>query len=242
MRVNLQPAYVLHSRPYRDSSLLLEVFTAEHGRISLVARGARRQRRGGSQGALLQLFRPLLVSFAGRGEMKNLVTVETAGNTARLRGERLFSGLYVNELLVRLLHRHDPHPRLFASYTNTLSSLGGTQVLDGVLRRFELELLGELGYGFSLQVEGDSGAPLLADMSYRFNPECGLVRVAAAEPPGSGSFLGAHLLALGRGEFDGAARSAAKSLLRQALASHLGPEPLRSRQLFGARHGAAGGA
>jgi DNA repair protein RecO (recombination protein O) len=119
MRVNLQPAYILHSRPYRDSSVILEVFTPEHGRISALARGARRKSRGGSAAALLQLFTPLLLSFSGRGELKTLTAREAAGTAVSLRGDRLYSGLYVNELLVRLLHRYDPHPQLFVAYGGT---------------------------------------------------------------------------------------------------------------------------
>ena len=125
MRVNLQPAYVLHSRPYRDSSALLEVLTPEHGRISLVARGVRNRSRRGSGAAQLQPFVPLLLSFTGRGELKTLTAKETVGAAISLRGERMFSGLYINELLVRLLHRHDPHPQLFALYGQTLEALQG---------------------------------------------------------------------------------------------------------------------
>ena len=124
--VALQPSYVLHSRPYRDTSALLEVFTAEQGRISMVARGARRRTRGGSGSALLQPFNPLLLSFSGRAELKNLGATESAGTPRQLRGQRLFSGLYLNELLVRLLHRHDPHPQLFAAYGATLDALAGS--------------------------------------------------------------------------------------------------------------------
>ena len=116
MRVALQPAYVLHSRPYRDSSALVEMFTAEHGRLSLVARGARNRGRKGSLSSLLQPFIPLLISFSGRAELKTLGKLEAAGGGRTLRGERLYSGLYMNELLVRLLHRQDAHPRLFAAY------------------------------------------------------------------------------------------------------------------------------
>ncbi|MGB1139895.1 MAG: DNA repair protein RecO, partial [Halioglobus sp.] len=116
MRVTLQPAFILHSRPYRDTSVMLDVLTPEHGRIGIVAKGARRSRRRGSDAALLQAFTPLLLSFTGRAELKTLTGVETAGVSSRLAGEHLYSALYINELLVRLLHRNDPHPRLFADY------------------------------------------------------------------------------------------------------------------------------
>lgn len=235
MRVNLQPAYILHSRPYRDSSLLLEAFTAEHGRLSLVARGARRRARGGSAAALLQPFTPLLLSFGGRAELKTLAAAEPAGASSSLRGERLISGLYLNELLVRILHRNDAHPRLFAAYTEALAGLaaGGSQ--EAVLRLFELTLLGELGYSFDLGCDGASGEPVAAGDLYRYEPGCGMVRLAVAEAVPEGAYSGAQLLAMAAGELDGDARAACKRLLREALAEHLGDQPLRSRELFPAR-------
>ena len=145
MRVKLQPAWVLHSRPYRDSSALLEILSAEYGRMGLIGRGTRRRSRGGSESALLQPFAPLLLSFSGRGELRTLTGVEAAGAALTLRGERLFSGMYINELLVRLLHRDDPHPRLFALYGQALEALSEHDPVDGILRRFELVLLDELG-------------------------------------------------------------------------------------------------
>ena len=135
---------------------MLEVLTAEYGRLSLVARGARRKARGGSSGsALLQPFIPLLLSFSGRAELKNLTAKEAAGKLHELRGERLFSAMYVNELLVRLLHRHDPHPQLFAAYTEALQALARNDVVDTTLRHFEFKLLDELGYSFDLALDAE---------------------------------------------------------------------------------------
>jgi len=229
MRVQLQPAYILHQRPFRDTSSLLELFTAEHGRISLVGKGVRRRSRGGSSAALMQPFTPLLVSFTGLRELKTLTHVEAAGAAARLRGDRLYSAMYLNELLVRLLHRHDPHPTLFASYGDALERLGGEHSLADILRRFELNLLAELGYSFSLSEDGRSGEPLDAGLCYLYDVELGLVTA----PRGTrGAFSGADLLAIGRGEFSGPAGPAAKRLMRLALAEQLGPAPLRSRELF----------
>lgn len=237
-RVALQPSYILHSRPYRDSSMLLEVLTAELGRISVVARGARRKSRGGSSGALLQPFTPLLLSFSGRTELKNLHATESAGLPRNLRGERLFSGLYLNELLVRLLHRHDPHPQLFAAYGTTLEALAGGATVDDSLRRFEFMLLEELGYGFSLDLDGLSGEAVQPGGWYHYHPDWGLVARGAAVDPGQPAFAGADLLCMSGGDFGGAARSTAKRLLRLVLATHLGEVPLRSRELFRAHSGA----
>lgn len=241
MRISLQPAYILHSRPYRDSSLLLEVFTAEYGRISLVARGARRKSRGGSAGALLQPFTPLLLTFSGRSEMKNLTTTETAGLAVPLRGEHMFSGLYLNELLVRLLHRHDPHPRLFAAYGQALAELGRAGKMDEVLRRFEFMLLDELGYGFGLDVDSVSGEAVRAGSWYHFHPDKGLVARGAKADPSQPAFSGSELLAMAGGDFGGDASLAAKRLSRLVLAVYLGDAPLRSRDLFRVRSGSASG-
>ena len=232
MRISLQPAYVLHSRPYRDSSLLLEVLTAEYGRISLVARGARRRSRGGAAGALLQPFIPLLLTYSGRSEMKNLTATEAAGQALPLRGERMFSGLYLNELLVRLLHRHDPHPRLFAAYGLALAELGRAQGMDEVLRRFEFMLLEELGYGFGLDVDSATGESVQAGHWYHFHPDRGLVARGPAADPEQPAFSGSDLLAMARGQFGGGTRLAAKRLSRLVLSSYLGEAPLRSRDLF----------
>lgn len=232
MRVNLQPAYVMHSRPYRDSSALLEMFTAEHGRISLVARGARRQYRKGSSAALLQPFTPVLVSFSGRSQLKTLVAIESARGMLALRGERMFSGMYMNELLVRLLHHNDAHPALFAAYDQALQALSGSDAVDTVLRRFEFTLLDELGYGFDLGVDGVSGEPILAGCWYRYEPNVGLVACAAPGERTGFVIAGTDVIALATGDIGGSARQAAKRLLREALAVHLGEEPLRSRELF----------
>ncbi|HDY82829.1 MAG: DNA repair protein RecO [Gammaproteobacteria bacterium] len=232
MRVSLQPSYILHSRPYRDSSALLEVLTAEYGRISLVARGARRRSRGVSSAALLQPFIPLLLSFSGRTELKTLTATEAVGKVSMLRGERMFSGLYVNELVVRLLHQHDAHPQLFAAYARTLQALAGNEVVDTVLRRFEFSLLHELGYSFDLSVDGASGAPVRENLWYHYHPDFGMVARGDAVDQSHPAFGGSDLLLMASGEFGGQVRLTAKRLLRQALATHLGNTPLRSRDLF----------
>tara|TARA_B110000503_G_scaffold10172_2_gene13687 strand:- start:1202 stop:1975 length:774 start_codon:yes stop_codon:yes gene_type:complete len=239
MRVNLQPAYIMHSRPYRDSSALLDVFTAEYGRISLVARGARRQTRRGSSAALLQPFIPLLLSFSGRSELKTLVGIEVAQGRFALRNERVFSGMYMNELLVRLLHRDDAHPALFLAYDQALKALTSADVLDTVLRRFEYRLLEELGYNFDLHVDGASGQPVQPTSVYCYEPGVGLVATSGVGDSMRGVYAGYDLLAMAAGDFGGGARSAAKRLLREALAEHLGSAPLRSRELFLATRGRA---
>jgi DNA repair protein RecO (recombination protein O) len=238
MRVLLQPAYLLHRRPYRDSSQLLEVLCADYGRVGLVARGTRRRSRGGASGALLQPFYPLLLSFSGAGELRSLTGVETGGGIAALRGNALLSGFYLNELLVRLLHRDDPQPEVFRAYALALAELAGSDAADAhiesSLRRFEFQLLEALGYRVELDVDADYGAPIDARGHYRFHPAAGLQRDAGGVAE-AGVYAGEDLLAVARGDFEGRAGRVAKALTRTALAPLLGDRPLRSRELFRAR-------
>lgn len=229
-RLQLQPCFLLHRRPFRDSSQLLEVFSLEHGRLSAVARGLNRRRRGGALGTLLQPFRPLLLSFAGRGELASLSDAEAAGPAVHLTGDRLFSAFYLNELLSRLLHRHEAHPSLFSTYGETLEVLATAPALEPVLRRFELTLLDELGYAIDLNRDADTEQPVEPDVYYRVDPEHGLRR--QGDVSGAGALPGAALLAIAAGHLDGDVAAAAKRLTRLLLAPHLGSEPLRARALF----------
>ncbi len=236
MRVSLEQAYVLHSRAYRDSSLLVELFSRDYGRVSMVAKGVkastRRKSVGGNQAALLQPFVPLLCSWSGRGSLKTSNGCEARGAAPALAGRRLFCGLYINELLSRLLHHYDAHESLYDLYQETLRRLVQDPAPDLLLRRFEYRLLQELGYGFELEQEGLSGEPLREDGWYLFHQEHGLVAVdgqAGADMP---RFSGAELLAISRGQFTTDVRRAAKRLMQQALAAHLGDRPLKSRELF----------
>ena len=160
----LQRAYVLHHHPYRDSSALVEIFSEHHGRVGLVARGVRGRRN--PRQALLQPFTPLLLSWSGRGELMTLVDVEAEAPNAMLQGMVLMSGFYVNELLLRLLRRHDPHPQLFLYYDQLLQRLARLEgdnppELAIALRLFEKVLLDEIGYGLVLACDGLGGAPWL---------------------------------------------------------------------------------
>lgn len=232
MRVQLQPAFVLHSRNYRDSSHLLEVMTSQYGRIALVSKGSRRAVRGRAKGAILQPFIPLLVSFTGRSELMTLTGSEVAGPANALVGERLFSGIYLNELVVRLLHRNDAHPDLFIAYAHAVASLAGDEPLDEVLRRFEFNLLDELGYSFDLGIDGHSGEPVEEKYWYHYHQEFGLVRQQTASSPDNRVYSGEDLLGIAAGVESDAVRLTSKRLLREVLAGHLGEKPLMSRELF----------
>lgn len=236
MRVSLQQAYVLHTRAYRDSSLLVELFSREHGRVSMVAKGvkggARRKSGSAGQAALLQPFVPLWCSWSGRSGLKTSTGCEPRGPATALVGRRLYCGLYINELLSRLLHHYDAHEALYDLYEDSLQRLAQEPELDILLRRFEFRLLEELGYGFELTLEGLNGVPVTETGWYVFHQEHGLMAVDARPGADMPSFSGADLLAISRGEFCAGVRKTAKRLMRQALAAHLGDKPLKSRELF----------
>ncbi|WP_137889291.1 DNA repair protein RecO [Pseudomonas sp. 2FE] len=217
------PAFVLHSRAYRESSALVDFLTPQ-GRLRAVLRGAR-----GKAGTLARPFVPVEVEFRGRGELKNVGRLESAGVPHWLHGDALFSGLYLNELLIRLLPAQDPQPILFEHYGATLAALAAGRPLEPLLRAFEWRLLDELGYGFAL-AEDLRGQPIAPDGLYRLQPDAGLEPVAQLQP---GLFHGAELLAMADADWSApGALAAAKRLMRQALAPHLGGRPLVSRELF----------
>ncbi|MFJ3482148.1 DNA repair protein RecO [Pseudomonas sp. NPDC090202] len=218
-----QFAYVLHSRPYRENSALVDFLTPQ-GRLRAVLRSAK-----GKAGSLARPFVPLDVEFRGRGELKNVGRMEGAGLAVWLEGEALFSGLYLNELLIRLLPAEDPNTVVFEQYAATLLALAEGRPLEPLLRAFEWRLLDELGYGFALDMD-INGEPLAADGMYRLLVDAGLERVYLLQP---GLFQGAELLAMAEADWSApGALSAAKRLMRQALAVHLGGRPLVSRELF----------
>ena len=233
MKVNLQSGFVLHTRAWRDSSLLVEYFSRELGRVALVARGAKSRRsRGGSSAALLQPFTPLQCSWTGRGQLRTLTDCEALGTALPLRGRHLYSGLYMNELLARLLHHDDPHVRLFDHYAAVLTLLVEGEDEEIPLRRFELILLEELGYGFDLGCDGRSGERVADEAWYHYDDELGLVQAPAVADERQQRYRGSDLARISRGDFTGTARHCAKRLMRQALSAHLGGRPLKSRELF----------
>lgn len=214
----LEPFWVLHARPYRNTSALLELFSARRGRFGAIARGGRKSKS-------LQPFQPLTGQFGGRGELLALHHYEPLAAPLALQGRALFCGLYVNELMVRVLHRDVPVPDLSQPYGDALTALSGSDwPQDVVLRRFEYTMLTVLGYGFSLQ-QDNHGCPLQPQQHYCFDAEAGL-------QPCDQGLTGADLLAMAAGDWHASARQAAKRLLRSALAPHLGDRPLLSRELF----------
>ena len=229
LRVELEPGFILHHRPFRDTSLL-EVFSRDHGRVGMVARGARgpRSRLRG----LLQPFRPLLLSWQLRGELGTLTAAEAAGPVPPppTGGETLLGLYYLNELLLRLTARLDPHPDLYQLYAATFADITGAAPLAPALRRFERRLLDALGYGPDL-VRDAAGQAIDAAASYRYDPALGL---AACRADAGGALLGASVLALAEDRLaDARALADARRLLRAALDVHLDGRPLKSRELLG---------
>lgn len=227
--VILQPAYVLHNRLYRESSLLIELFTENYGRITLIAKGVRRQ--GRSTHGLLQPFLSLLVSWSGKSELKILTDVELrdAANPATLHGENLYAGFYLNELLIYLLQKWDSHPKLFTIYAQTLQILQKEPLHQRTLRIFEKRLLDEIGYGLF-----QSFAP---DHDYQFLPESGFVIVKCNAENKTNIdkryiFSGKSLLAIASEQINDDNLLDAKRLMRVVLAPLLGDRTIYSRQLF----------
>jgi DNA repair protein RecO (recombination protein O) len=234
MRVDLQPAFVLHRRDFRNSSLIVEAFTPEFGRVGLVARGVRRPRS--EKNALLQCFRPLLISWTGRGELYTLTNVEADSFVSPVTGAAYASCFYLNELLMRLLQRDDAHVEVYALYRQALQDIQSAPSAtdsERVLRLFEKQLLQELGYGLNLEYEADSGQPLDADCEYSYEPERGPVPRVIGRPASGPIVSGQSLLSLARNELrDVTSLRDSKRLMRAVLREYLGDKPLQSRMLY----------
>jgi DNA repair protein RecO (recombination protein O) len=234
-RVQDEAIYVLHSYPWKETSLLLDVFSRRHGRLALVAKGAKRPTS--ALRAVLLGFQPCNASWSGRGEVRTLTRAEWVGGQAPLSGLPLLCGFYFNELLVRLLAREDAHEALFDAYHQGIAALAGrpqaqAAELEPVLRDFEFVLLRELGHLPELHVEGGSGAPVLPDALYGVDPEHGVHPCAPGDATG---VRGEVLLALREGPppaGDIALARASKGLMRSLLHYHLSGQTLRTRQLL----------
>ncbi len=234
-----QSAFLLHHRPFRDSSVIAEFFTVEWGRVPAVVKAARgSSTRMRQMAANMQPFQQLQVSLSGKGELKTLISVESE-KTFNLQGRNLFAALYLNELTLRLLHRLDPYPDLWLLYRASLQRLSVSPALESVLRVYELGLLQQLGYGFVFDVDASSGESIHADEAYCFEAERGFIKqTGLALYAGQATIAGRDLLSLSQGAKSAAAEWTAselrilKRICRQALAPLLGSKPLKSRELF----------
>lgn len=229
--VQQEPAYVLHRRPFRETSLLVDLFSLNHGKVGLVARGASSPRSATK--AQLQPFQPVLVDWTGRSDLKTLTHVENRTGVHLGHGKALYSGFYLNELLQKLLSPFDPAPQLFAAYIDALELLStAAGDMEPVLRRFEMQLADSLGYGFDWARAMDSGEPVQPDRRYCYDPQHGILagRGDAARLTG---LSGSALLALADGDLHSAdARRTAKQVMRALTDFLLQGKPLNSRALF----------
>ncbi len=230
MRYSLEPAYILHSRQYRESSLLLEALSREQGRVGLVARGARGVKSRSRN--MLQPFRPLLLSWTQRGELGTLTGADQVASPPALVGESLFCGLYANELMVRFLYRSDPHPGLFDFYRHLLTQLAAEKQAQPLLRIFEKQLLQSAGFGMQLDQEHGSDQEISADGWYLYKPEAGPVRCDRGHEQDAQLVSGSALLALKSGQIEDHHLKELKQLMRRLIRHHLGDKPIASQALF----------
>ncbi|MBL8488094.1 MAG: DNA repair protein RecO [Rhodocyclaceae bacterium] len=229
-RVDGQRAYVLHAHPYSESSLVVEAWTRDHGRLALVAKGARRP-MSALRGRLMA-FQALEMGWFGGGEVKTLARADWQGTPAGLRGRGLLVGYYLNELLLKLLPREDPHPRLFDAYAEALAGLAALVPEAALLRRFEKSLLQELGYGLTLDREADTGRPVDPAATYLYVIERGPLRMVEGDEAGD-AVAGRTLLDLAAGTLeDPRSLAESRALMRRLLAHYLGGQALQSRRVF----------
>ncbi len=228
--VTLQPAYALHSRRFRESSLIVDFITRDQGRIAALAKGA----VGGKQSRqqLLQPFSPLLIAWRGRGELPTLTSLEAAKALPKVAGRTLYCGLYVNELVLKLTERNDDHSDIFIAYSMCMQDLieaaGDNEQLELALRRFELRLLNDLGLGLLLEVD-QQGQEIDPKAEYHYDLDAGPVLATQGEH----RIMGATLCALATDEFSSdLQRVQARQLMRRIVAHHLGGRQLKSRELF----------
>jgi len=225
-RGELQEAYVVHRRGFRETSLLVDVFSRRHGLLRLLAKGACRGKHG--RAAVLQPFSALALRWSGRGDLPVLVDAEAFRRHA-LSGAAVLCGMYVNELLVRMLPAGDPHPDLYDGYRDSLERLAVGDATEAVLRGFELSLLEAAGYAPPLEYEADSGEPVRPDRYYEYRPEHGPV----SSSPHPRAVRGASLLALSRRRFaDAEQLREAKRVMRLLINQALGGRVVKSRELF----------
>ncbi len=231
-RQDNRPVYVLHTYPFKETSLVVELFAQGFGRVATTAKGARRPRsvmRG-----MLQSFQLLTATWSGKQELKTLHGLEWGGGLLLLQGEALMCGFYLNELLLRLLPREDPHDALFEYYSATLKELASSQHLATTLRRFELKLLQELGYAIPLSTDAQD-APIIESQTYRYEAELGaMVSSVAMSRYDSGVQLSGNTLsAMANDDYTSLqTQQQSKQLMRYLLAHYLGDKPLHTRQLL----------
>jgi DNA repair protein RecO (recombination protein O) len=230
-RQDNQAVYVLHTYPFKETSLVVELFAQQFGRVATTAKGARRPRS--AMRGMLQSFQPLLATWSGKQELKTMHGLEWGGGLLLLQGEALMCGFYLNELLLRLLPREDPHEALFDYYSTTLKTLAAGHDLATTLRRFELKLLQELGYAIPL-TQDENEALIASEQLYRYEAEYGAAMTSKADRTRNGvQLLGKTLLDMAADDYSHPqTQQQSKQLMRYLLAHYLGDQPLHTRQLL----------
>lgn len=226
-RIQLQPAYVLHTRPFRETSLIVESFTREYGRVAVVARGAKSPRSRWRN--ILQPFRPLLISWSQKTGLGTLTAADQVASPPALQGQSLYCGMYLNELLMRLLHRGDPHAEVFERYRHALSELASEVPPQPLLRVFEKHLLEAIGYAMLLDREFSSDTQIKPQNWYEYKPDRGPVLCSG---PGKDRVSGGALLALHTESLPAEVLPELRTLMRRVIRYHLGGKPLASLSLF----------
>ena len=223
--VYLQPAFILQQQKYRETSLIIDAFTQDFGRVSILAKGVRKLKS--KTAGLLQPFVPLTISYVGKPELKILTDVETLPPIPQLTGLAVYCGFYVNELIGFFLHKYDPHPEVFIDYQKCLFELATVSNMEPALRIFEYELMAHIGYGLQLEYAACNGQPIEPTKKYFFNKEQGLIEAE------QGVFTGRALIAIKRKDFtDRQVLGEAKLLMRAVIDSHLQGKPLKSRTVI----------
>jgi len=221
--MELDTVFVLHRRPYKETSQLLDLFSLQQGRCSALHRTNRKN-------PSLQPFVPYQLQFSGKGDLKYTKAVEVLAAPFSLTGRRLYCGFYLNELMVRLTWKGEPNPELFSLYRDSLRALQESEHEEPVLRRFEFHLLAILGYSYQWQSDS-SGQPIAPSGSYTFDP--GLGFVASFDVGRQGLISGKDLLAIAADDWSQPSSwQVAKQVARLALQPLLGDKPLTSRTLF----------
>ena len=231
LRVTNEAGFVLHAHPYRETSLVLDVFTRDHGRVAMVAKGAKRPHS--ALRAVLQHFHPIALSWTGRGEVKTLTKAEYVGGMLPLAGDALLSGFYLNELLLRFCPREDAHPALFRHYMATLTRLSHGEPASFVLRSFERVLLQETGFAVAFDQCLRSGERVQPGLDYVYQPERGVRRAHASDPSSWPVVSGQTLLDMAQDDYSRAQTvSQSRALMRFLLHYYLQGAPLKTRQIL----------
>ncbi|GJM05191.1 MAG: DNA repair protein RecO [marine bacterium B5-7] len=230
MKVEHTPCYILHRRDYRESSLILEVLSREHGRVSLIAKGAKRNKR--RQGISYNLYQEYLMSWVSKSELGTLVDVELATIMTSMSPKQMMTGFYMNEIILRLLHKHESHPELFDSYQSTVKELSNNNTDQVLIRYFEKVLLQTLGYGVIFDQDLNTGSEIVAEVDYYykldFGPTSNNQDNRMGIPVSGRTLIGLNNETLA----DAKNKNEAKMLLRSLLNQYLGEKPLASRALY----------